>query len=171
VRWWWRSTSGTRIDSYQRETCSQRSIEQRLAFLKFAPVLHISALKRQGLGPVWKAIARGACLGHLQDADASACTRLLQEAVEHQQPPRAGRFRPKLRYAHQGGMNPPVVVIHGNSLDAGARQPTSAISRAASASTSSLSARRCASRCAPRDNPFDGPTEQAATGLLRSLAG
>ena len=44
-------------------------------------------------------------------------TRLLQEAVQHQAPPRAGAFRPKMRYAHQGGMNPPVVVIHGNSLD------------------------------------------------------
>jgi GTP-binding protein len=103
------------IDSYQREML-ERSIEQRLAFLRFADVLHISALKRQGLGPVWKAIG---------DAHASATkkmstpvlTRLLQEAVEHQQPPRAGRFRPKLRYAHQGGMNPPIIVIHGNSLD------------------------------------------------------
>ena len=80
------------------------------------PVLHISAIKRQGLGPVWKAIA---------DAHASAIckmptpvlTRLLQEAVEHQAPKRAGAFRPKLRYAHQGGMNPPLIVIHGNSLD------------------------------------------------------
>ncbi len=44
-------------------------------------------------------------------------TRLLQEAVQHQSPKRAGAFRPKLRYAHQGGMNPPVVVIHGNSLE------------------------------------------------------
>ncbi|MEO8058779.1 MAG: ribosome biogenesis GTPase Der [Burkholderiales bacterium] len=103
------------VDAYQRETL-QRSIEQRLAFLKFAPVLHISAIKRQGLGPVWKAIA---------DAHASAnrkmstpvLTRLLQEAVEHQAPKRAGAFRPKLRYAHQGGMNPPLIVIHGNSLD------------------------------------------------------
>ncbi len=103
------------VDSYQRETL-QRSIEQRLAFLKFAPVLHISAIKRQGLGPVWKAIG---------DAHASATrkmstpvlTRLLQEAVEHQAPKRAGAFRPKLRYAHQGGMNPPLIVIHGNSLD------------------------------------------------------
>jgi len=103
------------VDDYQKQTL-QRSIEQRLAFLKFAPLLHISAKKRQGLGPVWKAIA---------DAHASATrkmptpvlTRLLQEAVEHQTPKRAGLFRPKLRYAHQGGMNPPIVVIHGNSLE------------------------------------------------------
>jgi GTP-binding protein len=102
-------------DAYQRQTL-ERSIAQRLAFLKFAPLVHISALRRQGLGPLWKAIG---------DAHASATrklptpvlTRLLHEAVEHQAPKRAGMFRPKLRYAHQGGMNPPVVVVHGNSLE------------------------------------------------------
>lgn len=103
------------VDEYQKDLL-QRSIEQRLAFLKFAPLLHISAIRRQGLGPVWKAIA---------DAHASATrkmttpvlTRLLLDAVQHQAPKRAGAFRPKLRYAHQGGMNPPVVIIHGNSLE------------------------------------------------------
>ena len=44
-------------------------------------------------------------------------TRLLLEAVQFQSPKRAGMHRPKLRYAHQGGMNPPVIVIHGNSLE------------------------------------------------------
>ena len=44
-------------------------------------------------------------------------TRLLMEAVEHQQPRRDGMYRPKMRYAHQGGMNPPIIVIHGTSLD------------------------------------------------------
>ncbi len=103
------------VDSYQREML-QRSIETRLAFLKFAPVLHISAIKRQGLGPLWKAIS---------DAWSSASckmstpvlTRLLQEAVQFQQPQRGGMSRPKLRYAHQGGQNPPVIVIHGNALE------------------------------------------------------
>jgi GTP-binding protein len=41
----------------------------------------------------------------------------LQEAVQFQSPQRAGMFRPKMRYAHQGGMNPPVIVIHGNQTD------------------------------------------------------
>lgn len=103
------------IDGYQRDMLL-RSIEQRLAFLKFAPVLHISALKRQGLSPVWKSIA----LAHASATckmSTPTLNRVLQEAVAHQQPPRAGRFRPKLRYAHQGGMNPPVVVVHGTSLD------------------------------------------------------
>ena len=103
------------IDSYQRELL-ERSIEQRLAFLRFAQVLKISALKRQGLGPVWKAIA-AAHGSATKKLSTPVLTRLLHDAVEHQQPPRAGRFRPKMRYAHQGGMNPPLIVIHGNSLD------------------------------------------------------
>ena len=103
------------FDAYQRETL-QRSIEQRLAFLKFAAVLHISAIKRQGLGPVWKAIG-DAHASAIKKTPTPVLTRLLLEAVEHQAPKRAGAFRPKLRYAHQGGMNPPLIVIHGNSLD------------------------------------------------------
>jgi GTP-binding protein len=103
------------VDGYQRELL-QRSVEQRLAFLKFAPVVHISAKRRQGLGPLWKAI---------DDAWASATrkmptpvlTRLVLEAVQYQQPKRVGAYRPKLRYAHQGGQNPPVVVIHGNAVE------------------------------------------------------
>jgi GTPase len=43
-------------------------------------------------------------------------TRALAAAVLRQQPPRAGKGRPKLRYAHQGGQNPPLVVIHGTAL-------------------------------------------------------
>ncbi len=103
------------VDSYQREML-QRSIEQRLAFLKFAPVLHISAIKRQGLGPVWTAIA-DAWASATKKLPTPVLSRLLQEAVQFQQPKRAGAFRPKLRYAHQGGQNPPVIVIHGNSLE------------------------------------------------------
>jgi len=103
------------VDSYQR-TLVQRSVEQRLPFLRFAPVLQMSAIKRQGLGPVWKAIAE-AWASAMRKLPTPQLTRVLQEAVEFQQPPRAGAFRPKLRYAHQGGQNPPVIVIHGNSLD------------------------------------------------------
>src|SRR5450830_372480 len=103
------------IDAYQRELL-ERSIETRLGFLKFASVHFISARKRQGLGPVWSAIA--------QAHKAATCkmptpvlTRLLLEAVQFQTPKKTGMYRPKLRYAHQGGMNPPVIVIHGNSLE------------------------------------------------------
>lgn len=103
------------VDSYQREML-ERSIEQRLAFLKFAPVLHISAIKRQGLGPLWKSIA-AAWNSATCKMPTPVLTRLLAEAVQFQQPKLAGAFRPKLRYAHQGGQNPPIIVVHGNSLE------------------------------------------------------
>jgi GTP-binding protein len=103
------------VEGYQRDLL-ERSIVQRLAFLKFAPVQRISAIKRQGLGPLWKAIAE-AHASAVKKMPTPVLTRLLLEAVQHQAPKRAGNFRPKLRYAHQGGMNPPIVVIHGNSLD------------------------------------------------------
>ncbi len=103
------------VDSYQREML-QRSIESRLAFLRFAPVAMISATKRQGLSTVWKAL-REAHASATANLPTPKLTRLVLDAVAHQAPPREGRFRPKLRYAHQGGMNPPVVVIHGSSLD------------------------------------------------------
>ena len=103
------------IDAYQREQL-ERSIETRLAFLKFAEIVRMSAIKRQGLGPLWKAIAN-AHASATRKLPTPVLTRLLHEAVEHQAPKRAGSFRPKMRYAHQGGMNPPIIVIHGNSLD------------------------------------------------------
>lgn len=103
------------VDAYQRELLA-RSIEQRLSFLKFAPLLHISAVRRQGLTAVWKAITE-AHQSAVRKMPTPVLTRLLLEAVEHQTPKRAGMFRPKLRYAHQGGMNPPIIVIHGNSLE------------------------------------------------------
>lgn len=103
------------IDEYGRQLL-ERSIETRLSFLKFASLHFISAKKRQGLGPLWTSIA--------QAHKAATCkmstpvlTRLLLEAVQFQAPKRAGMFRPKMRYAHQGGMNPPVIVVHGNSLE------------------------------------------------------
>jgi GTPase len=103
------------VDAYQREQI-ERQIETRLAFLKFANLHLISARKRQGLGPVWKSI--------IQAREAAMCkmptpqlTRLLQEAIAFQAPQKVGMYRPKMRYAHQGGMNPPVIVIHGNSLE------------------------------------------------------
>jgi GTP-binding protein len=102
-------------DDYQRQTL-QRSIESRLSFLKFAPVLHISAIRRQGLNAVWKALLQAHASATIK-MTTPVLTRLVHEAAEHQAPRRDGRFRPKMRYAHQGGMNPPLVVIHGTSLD------------------------------------------------------
>ncbi|HEX9719968.1 MAG TPA: ribosome biogenesis GTPase Der [Ramlibacter sp.] len=103
------------VDPYGREQV-QRQIESRLAFLKFAPIHFVSATKRQGLGPVWAAIGQ-AHKSAMVKMPTPVLTRLLLEAVQFQSPKRAGMFRPKLRYAHQGGMNPPVIVVHGNSLE------------------------------------------------------
>lgn len=103
------------VDDYQRELI-KRSIETRLAFLKFANLHLISAQKRQGLGPLWTSIAQ-AYRAATCKMSTPILTRLLLESVQFQSPKRSGMFRPKLRYAHQGGMNPPVIVIHGNSLE------------------------------------------------------
>ena len=103
------------IDDYQKQLL-ERSIETRLTFLKFASLHFISAKKRQGLGPVWTSIVQ-AHKAAMCKMSTPVLTRLLLEAVQFQSPKRAGMFRPKLRYAHQGGMNPPVIVVHGNSLE------------------------------------------------------
>ena len=58
-----------------------------------------------------------ACAAAFRKLPTPKLTRSLHEAVERQQPPRRGPVRPKLRYAHQGGQNPPIVIVHGSSLD------------------------------------------------------
>ena len=103
------------VDAYQRELV-QRSIETRLPFLKFATIHFISAKKRLGLGPLWASITQAHRAATCK-MSTPVLTRLLLEAVQFQSPQRSGMFRPKLRYAHQGGMNPPVIIVHGNSLE------------------------------------------------------
>ena len=103
------------IDDYARELV-KRSIETRLGFLKFAALHFISAQKRQGLGPVWDSIAQAHKAANCK-MSTPVLTRLLLEAVQFQTPKKTGMYRPKLRYAHQGGMNPPIIIIHGNSLE------------------------------------------------------
>ena len=92
-------------------------IERKLNFLTFAKFHFISALKSTGIAPLMKSIdsAYEAAMANLSTPK---LTRALIEAVEHQQPKRKGSIRPKMRYAHQGGQNPPIIVIHGNALDA-----------------------------------------------------
>ena len=103
------------VDEYQRELV-KRSLETRLGFLKFAALHLISAQKRQGLGPLWDSIAQAYRAANCK-MSTPVLTRLLLEAVQFQNPKKSGMYRPKLRYAHQGGMNPPIIVIHGNSLE------------------------------------------------------
>jgi GTP-binding protein len=92
-------------------------LDRKLSFLSFAKFHFISALKSSGIAPMMKSVdsAYAAATANLPTPK---LTRALEEAVEHQQPRRKGSIRPKLRYAHQGGQNPPVIVIHGNALEA-----------------------------------------------------
>jgi GTP-binding protein len=102
------------VDHYVKERC-RVEIGQKLRFLDFANVHPISAKKGTGLKELFKDVdlAYTAAMAKLPTP---RLTRILAEAVEHQQPKRVGMGRPKLRYAHQGGMNPPIVVIHGSAL-------------------------------------------------------
>lgn len=103
------------VSAYQRSQLLEQ-YQVKLPFLSFAQCLNISAAKRQGIKPMLEAVQQAhACA--FRKLPTPQLTRALQDAVEKQQPPRAGAFRPKLRYAHQGGQNPPVIIIHGNSLD------------------------------------------------------
>ena len=104
------------LDSDQREQV-QRDFERKLRFLSFAKVHTISALRGQGVNAVLRSVnaAHSAAFAKLSTPK---LTRELQAALEQQQPPRKGIFRPKMRYAHQGGQNPPLIIIHGNALDA-----------------------------------------------------
>ena len=92
-------------------------IERKLNFLTFAKFHFISALKSTGISPLMKSID-AAYEAAMVNLSTPKLTRALIEAVEHQQPKRKGSIRPKMRYAHQGGQNPPIIVIHGNALDA-----------------------------------------------------
>jgi GTP-binding protein len=92
-------------------------LERKLSFLSFAKSHFISALKSTGVGPLMKSVD-SAYAAAMSNLSTPKLTRALIEAVEHQQPRRKGSIRPKLRYAHQGGQNPPIVVIHGNALEA-----------------------------------------------------
>jgi GTP-binding protein len=102
------------LDDYTRTTV-KRALERKLHFLDWARTHYVSARKGTGLAALMRSVAEAqrAAFARLPTPK---LTRALQAAVERQPPPRAGRARPKMRYAHQGGHNPPVIVIHGNSL-------------------------------------------------------
>lgn len=94
-----------------------REFERKLRFLSFAKLHHISALKGHGVRALLKSVNE-AHAAAFRKLSTPKLTRELHAAVDQQPPPRKGIFRPKLRYAHQGGQNPPLVIIHGNALDA-----------------------------------------------------
>lgn len=90
-------------------------LERKLHFLRFARVHYISARAGTGIAAVLKSVdeALAAAMARLPTPK---LTRALHEAVERQQPARRGPVRPRLRYAHQGGRNPPIIVVHGSAL-------------------------------------------------------
>ena len=101
-------------DTEQRASV-KRDIERKLGFLAFAELHYVSAREGHGVAALMRSVdhAYAAAMSRLPTP---RLTRTLQLAVARQQPPRAGVVRPKMRYAHQGGVNPPIVVIHGSAL-------------------------------------------------------
>ena len=95
----------------------KREIERKLGFLSFAELHAISARDAAGIDALIAAIDR-AYAAAMARLPTPRLARALHAAIERQQPPRAGLVRPKLRYAHQGGANPPVIVVHGSALAA-----------------------------------------------------
>ena len=94
----------------------KNELQWKLGFLGFAEAHFISAKDGKGLGPLMRSVdaAHASAMARLPTPK---LTRAMQSAVERQSPPKSGLIRPKLRYAHQGGVNPPRIVIHGNALD------------------------------------------------------
>ena len=93
----------------------ESKLNRKLKFANYLKIHFISAKERRGLKKLMT-IAKGIYQNSLKDLDTSVLNRLLKSAIMAQQPAMAGRFRPKLRYAHSGGKNPPTIVIHGNNL-------------------------------------------------------
>jgi GTP-binding protein len=99
----------------ERRAEIKRDVERKLGFLDFAPHHYISALEGRAIGELVRSVD-AAFAAAMAKLPTPRLTRTLQQAVMRQQPPRAGMGRPKLRYAHQGGQNPPLIVIHGSAL-------------------------------------------------------
>ena len=103
------------LDSAKREWI-KLELPRKLKFLDFARFHYISALKGQGIGGLLRSVDETYQAAFIR-LPTPKLTRLLIEAVSQHQPPKNGPFRPKLRYAHQGGQNPPIVVVHGSAVN------------------------------------------------------
>ena len=103
------------IPTEQRDLIRQQ-IELRIPFADFAPLHFISARHGSGVGELFASV-RKVYAAAVREMATPALTRVLEGAIEAYQPPLVRGRRIKLRYAHQGGRNPPVVVIHGNQTD------------------------------------------------------
>ncbi len=94
----------------------KREIDRKLKFLDFAKFHYISALRKKGLTELFTSVD-AAYKAAMTKLSTPQLTRALIDATIQHQPPISRGIRPKLRYAHQGGSNPPIVVIHGNHVD------------------------------------------------------
>jgi GTP-binding protein len=103
------------IPAEQREEI-RAQVEQRLKFADFAPIHFISARHGSGVGELLRTV-REVYAAAMRDMSTPELTRVLEAAIVSHQPPLVSGRRIKLRYAHQGGRNPPVIVIHGNQTD------------------------------------------------------
>ena len=105
----WDAVPADRRDEVKRE------LDRKAGFLAFARHHYISAREGRGVAGLLRSVD-AAYASAMAKLPTPKLTRTLAAAVERQQPPRAGINRPRLRYAHQGGQNPPLIVIHGSAL-------------------------------------------------------
>jgi GTPase len=94
----------------------KKELERRLRFVDFANIHFISALHGTGVGHLYESIEQ-AYKSATDKFNTNFLTRILQDAIREHQPPMIQGRRIKLRYAHLGGHNPPIIVIHGNQTD------------------------------------------------------
>jgi len=104
------------LNTEQKETV-KRQLEVKLSFLDFAEKHPISALHGSGVGKLFDVVSK-LYESAMLDMSTPVLTRILKEATVAHQPPIVNTRRIKLKYAHQGGRNPPIVVIHGVQTDA-----------------------------------------------------
>ncbi|MBN4063538.1 ribosome biogenesis GTPase Der [Cardiobacterium sp. AH-315-I02] len=102
------------MDDYQKQLI-HKGIDKQLPFVRFAETFFISALHGSSVGKLYAAIDQ-AYESATKKYSTPDLTRLLEKAVQSHQPPLINGHRIKLRYAHQGGMNPPRIIIHGNQI-------------------------------------------------------
>ncbi len=100
----------------ERKDWIKTELERRLRFIDFADIHFISALHGTGVGHLYDSI-EVAFRSATDKFSTNYLTRILEDAIATHQPPMIGSHRIKLRYAHAGGHNPPVIVIHGNQTD------------------------------------------------------
>ncbi len=103
------------IPSDKREEI-RTGLDLKLPFLDFAPIHFISALHGTGVGELIRGVAH-AYDASMREMPTPELTRVLEDAIVQHQPPLVRGRRIKLRYAHQGGRNPPVIVVHGNQIN------------------------------------------------------